>query len=264
MGKATELKMVINMAEGTKATQVKLVEGGKAIEITYSVKDAIDDPAVPEDDFDRKFPVVEASKLKLTDEFLKYEPKTKWQKWLKETLTVGIKAGLKDFRRPAMDPSFKDGKIVYEAGMKPAVGKSCNWWRENAKKFMPERNSRLGTDTQYAAFLGLRIKYLINEMGYTVSQAWKAVCDDSKELGHYRNSENAKHDFEATGSRPIGLFYDLANTCKILSNDNGTVFWLAGGFYGCNSYRFPLADMYAVYCPYLSYFGSVGWLVLDA
>ncbi len=214
--------------------------------------------------FDKMFPIVEASKLSLYDKFMRYKPTTPLQMWLKRTLKASIKAGLKDFRRPAMDPSFKDDKVVYEAGLMPATGKSCNWWRENAKKFMPERNSRLGTVTEYAAFLGVLIKYLINKMGYTVSQAWKAVCDDSKELGHYWNSENAKRSFEATGSRLIGLFYDLANTCKILSNDDGSGFLLASGYYKFVSNFCPLADMFTVLNPNGNCFGNVGWLVLDA
>ena len=213
--------------------------------------------------FDKMFPIVEASKLSLDDEFLKYEPETYHQEWLKETLMVGIKTGLKDFRRPAMDPSFKDDKIVYEASLMPAVGKSCNWWHENAKKFMPVRNSRLGTEIQYAAFLGVLIKYLINEMGYTVSEAWEAVGEDSKELGHYWNSENAKHDYEATGRRPIGLFFDLANTHKILGDDDGSVCWFAGG--NCKNYSstFPLADIFSVNL-HDCYDDGVWWLVLDA
>ena len=214
--------------------------------------------------FDKMFPIVEASKLSLKDKFLKHEPTSICQKKFKEVLTAGIEAGLKDFRRPAMDPSLKDDKIVYEAGLMPATGKSCDWWRENAKNFMPERNSRLGTETQYAAFLGILIKYLVKERGYTVSQAWYAVCDDSQNLGHYWNSKNAKHGIEATGSRMIGLFYDLANTFKILYNDEGSVFLLAGG--GCNhsSNFFPLAYMYSLFDPDNVYSVSVGWLVLDA
>ena len=274
MGKTTELKMVINMAEGTKATHVKLAEGGKSIEITYSVFDAIPNLGVPEDDFEQKFPIVEASKLSLEDDFLKHEPKTHFQRMLKESLIAGLKSGLKDFRRPVMDPSFKDDKIVYEAGLMPATGKSCIWWRENAKKFMPERNSRLGNVTEYAAFLGVLIKYLINEMGYTVSQAWEAVCNDSKELGHYRNSENAKNSFESTGSRMIGRLYDLANTSKILSIDNlfdslrvgasHFEFLRAGGSYDVYSKNFPFAGLYVIIEIDTSNFYSVGWLVLDA
>ena len=264
MGKAAEQKTVLNLAEGNKITRVEVINEGRTIEI-YSVLDAILNSTAPEADFERKFPIVEASKLSLDDEFLKYEPETYQQEWLKETLMVGIKTGLKDFRRPAMDPSFKDDKIVYEAGLMPAVGKSCNWWHENAKKFMPERNSRLGTEIQYAAFLGVLIKYLINEMGYTVSEAWEAVGEDSKELGHYWNSKKAKQSFEATGSRLIGLFYDLTNTAKLLSNDDGSVFWIAGGGFNLTSNNFPLADMNTLDIMLnrnLSY--CVGWLVLDA
>ena len=213
--------------------------------------------------FDKMFPIVEASKLSLDDEFLKYEPETYQQKWLKEILTAEIKDGLKDFRRPAMDPSFKNGKIVYEAGLMPVTGKSCYWWYENAKKFMPERNSRLGTKTQYVAFLGVLIKYLINK-GYTVSQAWQAVCDDSKKMGHYLNSENAKHSFEATGCRQIGLFYDLANTHKILGNYDGSVFKFASGYYDNDSNYFALVFMLTEDNPDYCYDNAVGWLVLDA
>ncbi len=214
--------------------------------------------------FDKMFQIVEASKLSMDDEFMRHKPTTIRQKTLKEILTDGIKAGLKDFRRPAMDPSFKhDKKIVYEAGLMPAMGESCNWWRENAKKFMPERNSRLGTKTQYAAFLGVLINLLINEMGYTVSHAWEAVCDDSKELGHYWNSKNANEGrCEVTGSRQIGLFYDLANTCKILSNDDGSVLWFTGGAYFFDSNDNPLADLYTVNFPSNHNYG-VGWLVMD-
>lgn len=214
---------------------------------------------------DKNFPIIEASKLSLKDKFLEYEPKTNHQKRLKRTLTVAINAGLNDFRRPAMDPSFKDDKIVYEAGLMPATGKSFNWWSENAKKFMPEKNSRLGTGTQYDAFLGVLIKYLINEGVYTVSKAWWAVCDDSKELGHYCNSKNAKGSFEATGSRRIGLFYDLANTNKFLShdNDNSSDFLFAGGSYKIDSYSCPLSFWFPISRSDPGGAMCVGWLVLD-
>lgn len=72
-------------------------------------------------------------------------------------------------------------------GQKPAVGKSYNSWIEIVK------NSKwcIGTKSQYIAFLGVLIKRIVDK-GWTVDEAWKAVCSDSKKLGHYINSDNAK------------------------------------------------------------------------
>ena len=70
---------------------------------------------------------------------------------------------------------------------------------------------------------------ILKEKGYEVKDAWKAVCDQSKDLGHYWDSENAKHDFEDTGSRQIGEWCDLGNTCKITEDDEVGGFSLVGG-----------------------------------
>ena len=170
---------------------------------------------------------------------------------------------MKNFYRPIMDPYFTANGIGYASGKKPAVGKSYNWWFDTAKKYDPSRNSRLGTRLEYGAFLGVLIKKLVEE-GKSVEWAWNAVCNDSKELGHYWNSKNAKHDFEPTGSRGICGFYDLANTYKILAEDEEVGgFWLAGGSFNLGSSNDPLADL----CLYTNRSSdrshSVGWLVLS-
>ena len=138
-------------------------------------------------------------------------------------------------------------------------------WVPPAKEFM--QNSRLGTRYEYVAFLGVLIKKLV-EKGWTVTKAWNAMCTDSKELGHYWNSDNAKRAFEDTGSREVCGFYDLANTCKILAEDKEVGgFWLAGGSYFNNSDFFTLADiLHYNYCyddQWLDQWLSVGWLVFD-
>lgn len=193
-----------------------------------------------EKSFDERFPIVRASTLSLKDSFLKHKPQTNQQKRLMASITAGIKAGLKDFRRPAIDPSFdNDGNIIYKEGERPAVGKSPKYWISEAKKFMPEKNSRMGSRLQYDAFLCLLIKYLIEEKGYKVADAWEAVCDNSRGLGHYRNSKNAKGEFEPTGSRKVWEFCDLANTCKIVTDENSAFgFSLVGGGYGDGSIFF--------------------------
>ena len=211
------------------------------------------------------FELVEASTLSMHDEFMKHEPKTANEEEFKQLLTDAIKKGLKDFYRPRLDPSFdENGEICYKPGEKPAVGKSYNWWQEKAKAFCSERGSRLGTKTEYVAFLGVLLKRLVAS-GWTVQHAWSAVCNDSKKLGNYWNSENAKHGFEGTGSREICGFFDLANSCKILAEDKETSgFWQAGGNFFHDSVKFPLADLLGRNCFRDRDFNfSVGWLVLS-
>lgn len=212
---------------------------------------------------DDSFVLIEASKLSLEDDFLQYEPQTEAQEGFKKNLTSAIKSGVKDFYRPIYDPSVdENGNIVFVAGKEPAVGHSYNWCVEAAKKYVSDRKIRLGTKNEYVAFLGVLIKKLIAR-GWSVADAWHAVCDDSKMLGHYWNSENAKHAFEYTGSREVCSFFDLANTFKILAwDDEAGGFWVASGNYDNLSYNNPLADLGLYYYQDYDYFGGVGWYVL--
>ena len=205
--------------------------------------------------------LVEASKLSLSDDFMLYEPKTKQEKEFKDTLTKVITNGIKDFYRPTMDPSFADkekSKIHYKFECLPALSKPYYWWIEIAK----DSKCSIGTKSQYVAFLGVLIKMLVSE-GWKVSEAWDAVCNDSKKLGHYSNSDNAKTYFEYTGSREICGFFDLANTQKILAKDEKAGgFWLAGGDYSSYGFDFPLADLGLCKCCSNNLYHGVAWLVL--
>ena len=209
------------------------------------------------------FKLVPASLLTLEDDWLKYQPKTIAEMKFKNMVEDAIKSGIKDFWRPVCDPSFDDnGCICYEPGKKPAVGKSYNWWKENAKNFCPERGSRLGTKFEYVAFQAVLIKELVAS-GKSLSWAWNAVCSDSFALGHYWNSENAKYAFENTGSREICGWYDLANSNKILMEDQeADVFWFAGGCYGNFSSFNSLTNLYHCYKCNEDNSISCGWLVL--
>ena len=108
------------------------------------------------------FVLVEASKLSLDDEFMRHVPKTPEECKLKTQLETVIERGIANFYRPRMDPAF-DGtyNIFFNSGLKPAVGRNGYWWLTNAKKYAPERKSRLGTNSEYIAFLGVLIKMLI-------------------------------------------------------------------------------------------------------
>lgn len=208
------------------------------------------------------FKLVPASQLSLEDGWMKHQPKTEAERNFKELVETAIKRGLKDFWRPVCDPSFDDnGRICYEPGKMPAVGENYNWWAKTAKEFKPEKESRLGTKTEYIAFLAVLIKELVNS-GKSVKWAWNAVCNNSKELGHYWNSENAKHAFEDTGSREICGWCDLANSFKILAEDEKAGgFWLAGGNYYYFSYDYPLAA--SSHNRKFDFSFGCGWLVFD-
>lgn len=186
---------------------------------------------------------IEASKLSLNQEFMKYEPTHPKTKEFKELLVKAISNGeLRDFYRPICDPAFDADKEKFDYVLdKPvAVGRSFNWCKEAASKFMPECNSRLGTKTEYVAFMAMLIKLLV-ENGMAIDEAWKTVCEDSKKIGHYWNSDNSAHELEKTGSRQICGFYDLGNTYKMLVAENEEGFYLAGGHYFNNSNSRPLA-----------------------
>ena len=155
-------------------------------------------------------------------------------------------AMLEPFYKPIYDPS-KDGNIIaYQKGKKPAVGYSYNWWVETASKMsaVDGRHWHLATEYQYYAFLVWLINQLVKG-GKSFDVAIKMVVLDSKELGHYYDSENSTEgeDFEDTGSRCVCGVYDLANTYKILSCSNKEAggFWLGGGYFDCVGDGDPLA-----------------------
>ena len=261
---------------GERITQSRVLEDGSCelvVEIVVNEEsrehaDVREQSEICEEMNDDVFILVEASKLSLDDEFMQHVPTTEREEDLKRLLTKAIQKGLKDFYRPKYDPSFnKDGTgVTFKAGERPKVGKSYNWWKEVAEKFMPERHGRLGTKSEYAAFLGVLIKKLVEDCKWSVAKAWHAVCNNSKELGHYGNSEGAKTSFEDTGMREICGFFDLANTYKILAedeDDNIGGFWLAGGgCYGISDY-YPLAYLCRGVDLFNAYYCGVGWFVLS-
>ena len=209
---------------------------------------------------------VEASELSTNEKFMKHNPKTKAERQFKELLEEAIKKGLRDFWRPIYDPSFYEvgTGICYQPGKKPATCRTYIWWETMAKNFLPECRSRLGTKYEYVAFLGVIIKKMV-EIGWNVSEAWDMVCNDSKKLGHYWNSENAKYNLEDTGCREICGFFDFANTQKILAEDKETGgFWIAGGDYNKYSNTYPLAFIDACNRRLYHFNSAVGWIVLES
>lgn len=207
--------------------------------------------------------LIEASKLSLTDEFMDYKPKVNRDRKFMKQLSHVISEGVNDFIRPVCDPSFVDKestKICYEFGKKPAIGQPYFWWEKVASEI--DKNCRLGTKNEYIAFLGILIKMLV-ESGWSISKAWHAICVDSKSLGNYWNT-NKKHNIELTGTRKVCKFYDLANTCKILSADEQiSGYWIAGGDFDSESSINPIGRMDHFYGDYNVWNNSVGWIVFE-
>ena len=176
-------------------------------------------------------------------------------------------ASLEAFYRVMYDPTVADKHmVVFQNGKRPAVGHSYNWWVKTASKMSPVegRQWHIATEYQYYAFLVWLINQLV-KIGKSVEEALHQVVLDSKELGHYYDSENSTKgkDFEFTGSRCVCGLYDLANTFKILqcSNSEAGGFWVAGGYYDVNGNYDPLADL-EHYTDIVDDDDSVGLLVL--
>lgn len=262
MNEKTTAEFEIEVSGG-RITEAYVMPNGKCkMVIEVAAPQSTSTVVTPQEDI---FVKVEASKLSLEDEFMKHQPQSNEERNFKELVKTAIKRGLKDFWHPRYDPSVDaDGRICYVPGRMPAVNLSYNWWEENAKKYAPKSGSRLGTRTEYIAFMAVLIKELVVS-GWTVKKAWHAVCNDSKKLGHYKNSNNAKYVLEYTGSREICGFCDLANIYKILAGDNETGgFWSAGGNCFVFSYSHPLSALcYKDHC-YSHDYCSTGWLVLEA
>lgn len=253
----TEQKMTITLGKHFRIVRTEIIKG--AVEIIYEFESEY---------FSRYFPIVNVEELSLEDDFLKnYRPETEKQEKLKRRIENAINAKVKNFRRPIVDPAFdRKGEIIFEEGRIPAVGKSADWWYGAAKDYMTSKNSRLGTNIEYDAFLGVLIKKLIKVYGYSPKEAWFAVCDDSKRLGHYYDSNNALKQFEATGRRNFLGFSDLANTGKIIIKkigDDRITYYTVGGNYNAKGDEYPLADENVIIKTHRDRPYSVGWMVFD-
>lgn len=186
-----------------------------------TMKQSATELMVPRRQFDELFPIVRASLLSIEDPFMLYTPETQSQYETLQSLKMAISSGLTDFRKPAIDPSILNGKIVFDAEIKPSFNHSPVWWSEKAKAFRPSKNSRLMSPMANIGFLGVILKHMVEELGLEKKQAWSVVCDDSMSLGQYWYSAGMKHDFTFCNK-----WCDLTVTGKILEDENG--FYIAG------------------------------------
>ncbi len=198
--------------------------------------------------------------------WLEHKPTTRWQE---VTLTLyqdaKTKGRLHTFTCMTIDASVKDGKLVYQKGLPIKTGYSQEKWAKMLKDYNPIRNSRQMTRTEYACRNLFLIQKLVKS-GYGIAEAWEAVCDDSRKIGHYSNSDNPKNYFEPTGSREVCGFCDLGNAWKFLAEDPWEKvggYWSAGGNFMDNSVGTPVADLIHIYNVGDGNNSGVGMLALD-
>ena len=203
--------------------------------------------------------LVRASKLKLSNSFMKHKPKNKQEKEFKKNLSEVIKKGVKDFYRPICDPSFnEDGTGIHiKFGERSARGKSYSWWKKATRQFRPD--CRLGTKDEYIAFLGVLIKEMVDN-GWNVNDAWYAVCSDTEKIGSFK----FPGAYKDTGTCEVCGFYDLANTVKILDDAENKGFWHVGGFYSMMTPQtYPISHLFHQCDPDVEHWSTVGWLVIE-
>lgn len=158
---------------------------------------------------------------------------------------------------PAYEPSKdENGNIQFVSGQVVLRGLSSYEWESKATDYSPDNGSRMASITTYFLLL---LRWL-KDGHATVEQ----LADDSKDIGHYWNSENAKHDYEKTGERQFGgLDGFVGNTYKIVKDpDSGSGFSVLGGRYGNYGFNCPVADVFRDHDPYDRGIDSVGLLEL--
>lgn len=203
----------------------------------------------------------------LTEEDLLYDSKTgrkrkfstgRQKKYKKDVLEALANKPKEGFRWIAVyEPSLApNDSIQFVEGKRPLVGLSCLEWDKMLKKYSPENESAKISKTTY--FL-LSLRWLKDGFA-TLEQ----LADHSEEIGHYWDSENAKHEFEKTGERKFGGVYGfVGNTCIIVEDPNSeSGYSLLGGNYYKYGDSYPLADVNHIFYPYNKLNVSVSWLEL--
>ena len=167
-------------------------------------------------------------------EWLKHSPTTSKQREAIQLFKRNKANGLlHSFTCMGVDPSIKDGKLVYEVELPPAVGISYADWEKLCKNYSPLRNSRVMTSHEFV-YRNLSLIPRLLAKGCDLEKAWGMVFDDSKELSLLHESFSVKPAL--TGSKGLDEFHDLGNTSKLLApaaEATDAVFWI-----GCNNCNF--------------------------
>lgn len=143
---------------------------------------------------------------------------------------------------PVYEPS-PDGKgnVQYVSGENTLIGAieflTAYNWVNFFKDYSPENGSHMASITTYFLLL---LRWLQDGL-VTIEQ----LAVDSKEIGHYHDSENAKNYFEKTGEREFGGLYGfVGNTYKIVKDsESSSDFSFLGSHFFYNGREYPLGDV---------------------
>ena len=158
---------------------------------------------------------------------------------------------------PIYEPSMDtNGNLQYVSGANVLSNLNSYTWEGIFHNYSPENGSKMSSITTYFLLL-LR---LLKDGFATVEQ----LADNSNEIGHYCDSENAKDGFEKTGERQLGGLYGIAgNTYKIVRNsESSSGISLVGGYYDVYGYKFPLGDVVCDNSPKDTKYYGIGLLEL--
>lgn len=139
---------------------------------------------------------------------------------------------------PVYEPGKNSkGNLCYIAGKELLRALNSYEWEKKFEEYSPKNGSREASITTYFLLL---LRWLKDGIA-TIEQ----LADNSKEIGHFWNSEDAKYNFEKTGEREFGGLYGFAgNSYKIVKDsESSSGFSLVGGNYSTFGNKYPLADV---------------------
>lgn len=264
-----EKVLYINLPDGAYYRRVEVTENGR-IGIVYTEQDAVSIP--------KPIPLIDGTevyqkdngtpywycKIKagrdefmhlyfedLTEKYLLYDENgrkrqfvTERQKKFKDNALKALKNKPTEGYRwiPVFEPSIDSkGNLRYVAGAEVLRKLTPYDWEDGFKEYSSKNGSQLAPITTY--FL-LALRWLKDGVA-----SLEELADDSKEIGHYWNSENTKHDFERTGEREFGGIYGfVGNTYKtVKDSESSSGFSFVGGCYrdtgGTSGFGSPLANV---------------------
>ena len=139
---------------------------------------------------------------------------------------------------PVYEPSKNsEGDLCYTAGKEVLRALNSYEWKKRLNEYSPENGSREASITTYFLLL---LRWLKDGMA-TIEQ----LADNSKEIGHYWESKDAKNTMEKTGEREFGGLYGfVGNTYKIVEDSEsylGSSF--VGGYFNSHGNGYPLAHV---------------------
>lgn len=175
---------------------------------------------------------------------LKHAPKSDREERFLRHLEDATNANVQEFYVPVYGPSIDEKRqLQFIPNRYPLVGKN---YEEN-RKFGEERGFYIGRIEHWDLFLGTLIYRLMEIEGWTMEQAFYAVCEASAPLGNYDDAHDARCRIENTGSRMIAGIADLANTKKMVTDvpettGNSKCVYLVGGCFSDRGYFDPLAS----------------------